>query len=307
MIRTWLLTDSGPLPHSAGREAAFSLGEEMPRIVLEARRVAGLVSGGLHGKRQAGNGENFWQFRPFINGEPARRVDWRRSARDDRLYVREREWQTNHTFWIWMDRSPSMYFSSSLACTSKIERALVLGLALAHVLVLNGERVGLFGHAPATAGRSVIDRLAEQLLVHQEEVEDLPPDIPVSPPHELVLISDFLSPLADLESMLENLSTHGIRGHVIMILDPVEEAFPFHGQTILTEPETRYSVKVGEAGDWAAAYHPLFRRHRQALADCVAAKGWTFSLHHTDQSAGAALLRILQLTAAARRPSVEEL
>src|SRR2546426_695698 len=79
---------------------------------LEARRVAATVIHGLHGRRRAGTGENFWQFRRFVSGEPANRVDWRRSARDDHLYVREREWEAAHTVWIWPDRSPSMVFAS---------------------------------------------------------------------------------------------------------------------------------------------------------------------------------------------------
>ena len=84
----------------------------MPRLILEARRVAATVIHGLHGRRRAGPGENFWQFRRFVSGEPAQRVDWRRSARDDHLYVREQEWEAAHTVWIWPDRSPSMAFAS---------------------------------------------------------------------------------------------------------------------------------------------------------------------------------------------------
>src|SRR6266852_3016310 len=122
---------------------ARSLADAMPRLILEARRVAATVIHGLHGRRRAGTGENFWQFRRFMSGEPAARVDWRRSARDDHLYVREREWEAAHTVWIWADRSPSMVFSSPIARESKLDRALVVAFALAEVLVEGGERVGV--------------------------------------------------------------------------------------------------------------------------------------------------------------------
>src|SRR6187402_329069 len=102
---------------------ARSLSASMPRLILEARRVASTVIHGLHGRRRAGPGENFWQYRRFMSGEPAQNVDWRRSARDDHLYVREREWEASHTVWIWPDRSPSMTFTSALAKDSKLERA----------------------------------------------------------------------------------------------------------------------------------------------------------------------------------------
>src|SRR3954464_4954198 len=107
-----------------------TLAASLPRLVLEARRIAANVIHGLHGRRRAGPGENFWQYRRFVSGEPAQNVDWRRSARDDHLYVREREWETSHTIWLWPDRSPSMEFNSSLTEWSKLDRALVVSFAL---------------------------------------------------------------------------------------------------------------------------------------------------------------------------------
>ena len=99
---------------TAAVSASQSLAATMPRLILEARRVAATIMHGLHGRRRAGPGENFWQYRRFVSGEPAARVDWRRSARDDHLYVREQEWEAAHTVWLWPDRSPSMIFHSSL-------------------------------------------------------------------------------------------------------------------------------------------------------------------------------------------------
>src|SRR5215471_6228271 len=122
-----------------------SLAATMPRLILEARRVAATVIHGLHGRRRAGSGENFWQYRRFVSGEPAAHVDWRRSARDDHLYVREQEWEAAHTVWIWPDRSPSMMFSSRLAECTKLDPALVIALALAEILVEGGERIGIPG------------------------------------------------------------------------------------------------------------------------------------------------------------------
>src|SRR5246127_1238741 len=113
--------------------ASRALAASMPRLILEARRVAATVIHGLHGRRRAGSGENFWQYRRFVSGEAASRVDWRRSARDDHLYVREQEWEAAHTVWIWPDRSQSMLFKSGLAQETKLERALVIGFALAEV------------------------------------------------------------------------------------------------------------------------------------------------------------------------------
>src|ERR1700716_3462048 len=119
--------EGGATQHAKAR--ARALAEPLPRLILEARRIAATVIHGLHGRKRAGPGENFWQYRRFVWGEPARRVDWRRSARDDHLYVREQEWEAAHTVWIWPDRSPSMTFRSKLAQEPKLERALVVAFA----------------------------------------------------------------------------------------------------------------------------------------------------------------------------------
>ena len=148
----------------------------MPRLILESRKIAATVIHGLHGRRRAGSGENFWQFRRYVSGEEARRIDWRRSARDDNLYVREREWEAAHTIWIWPDRSPSMAFASKLARESKLDRTLTIAFALAEVLVEAGERVGLPGLMRPTGSRAVIDRMAEAIIHDPRERPSLPKD-----------------------------------------------------------------------------------------------------------------------------------
>src|ERR1700744_5518302 len=138
--------------------AGRTLADSMPRLILEARRIAATVIHGLHGRRRAGPGENFWQYRRFVSGEPARRVDWRRSARDQHLYVREQEWEAAHTVWIWADRSPSMVFVSELAQETKLYRALVVAFALAEVLIDGGERVGIPGLMRPSASRNAVEK-----------------------------------------------------------------------------------------------------------------------------------------------------
>src|SRR5437764_14319463 len=149
--------------------AARTLAKSLPRLILEARRIAATVIHGLHGRRRAGPGENFWQYRRFLSGEPARRVDWRRSGRDDTLYVREREWDAAHTVWLWPDRSLSMHFESLLSQESKLDRALVITFALAEILVQAGERVGVPNLMRPTGSRNVLDKLVNAIIHDAEE------------------------------------------------------------------------------------------------------------------------------------------
>ena len=194
--------------HAGGEIAAIrradgesrTLAASLPRLVLEARRIAANVIHGLHGRRRAGAGESFWQYRRFVSGEPSQSVDWRRSARDDHLYVREQEWEAAHTVWLWPDRSPSMAFASRQARDSKLERALIVTFALAELLVAGGERVGIPGLMNPTASRSVIDKMAQAMLHDDAARLSLPPSFVPSALAEIVVLSDFWSPIAEIRT-----------------------------------------------------------------------------------------------------------
>jgi uncharacterized protein (DUF58 family) len=269
---------------------ARKLADAMPRLILEARRVASTVIHGLHGRRRAGPGENFWQYRRFMSGEPAQNVDWRRSARDDHLYVREREWEASHTVWIWPDRSPSMTFTSALAKDSKLERALVVAFALAEVLVQGGERVGVPGLTRPSASRNVIEKMAEAILHDPTERASLPPSFAPSPLSEIVLLSDLWVPMSDVRGKITQLSATGAHGHVIQIVDPAEESFPYSGRVEFIEPEGAGSITAGRAETWRNDYQAIVERHRAAIRAETDLRGWSFAVHRTDRPASELLL-----------------
>src|SRR6201999_3112253 len=233
---------------------ARTLAESMPRLVLEARRVASSVLHGVHRRPPAGPGESFWQYRRFNSGEPAQNVDWRRSARDDHLYVREREWEAAHTIWLWPDRSPSMAFASKGARDSKLERGLIVTFALAELLVAGGERVGIPGLMNPTASRSVIDKMAQAMLHDEADRLSLPPSFVPSALAEIVVLSDFWSPISDIRTMLAGLSSSGAHGTLVQVVDPAEETFPYSGRIEFVEPEGFGVITAGRAERWADDY-----------------------------------------------------
>jgi len=277
------------------RHDAATLAARLPSLVIAARQVAHSVMHGVHGRRRAGPGETFWQFRPFISGEPAADVDWRRSARDDRAFVREREWESAHTVWIWIDRSPSMAFGSDLALASKVERAMVLGLAAADLLVRGGERVGLIGLTRPLATRGVIERFAEAIALDERlsgPGAPLPPRIALGARAQVVLIGDFLSEEADIRSAIDALSAQGAQGQAVMIADPIEETFPFQGHTEFIGPDGALRLRAPRAQGLREAYLARLARHRDAVRAACATRGWDFALHRTDKPAVQALLAL---------------
>jgi uncharacterized protein (DUF58 family) len=269
-----------------------TLAAAMPRLILEARRVAATVIHGLHGRRRAGPGENFWQYRRFVSGEPAGRVDWRRSARDDHLYVREQEWEAAHTVWIWPDRSPSMHFASPLVRDTKLYRALVVALALAEVLVEGGERVGIPGLTRPTGSRNIIDRMAQAIVHDRKERASLPPNFAPSPLAEVVLLSDLWTDIGEIRRTITQLSGSGARGHVVQIVDPAEETFPYWGRIEFVEPEGGGRITAGRAETWRMDYSARVKLHRAEIKAETDRLGWSFTIHRTDRPATELLLAL---------------
>jgi uncharacterized protein (DUF58 family) len=282
------------LPASLQREAA-ELSGVLEHLSVEARQVAAQLAMGIHGRRRPGPGEEFWEFRPFTAGEPANRIDWRRSARDDRLYVREREWESASSYSIWFDLSPSMHFVSTLAKKPKRDRALVIGLALADLLVHAGERVALYGRTSPIASRQIISRLAEALLRSGDSMRDtggFPPDIPLKRQDRLILIGDFILPVEEFAEKLQRVASKGVRGKILMIRDPAEELFPFTGEVEFEAMETAELWRVGEAGDVARAYRERIVAHREELRRIATKHGFAFLHHVTDRPPAEVLLML---------------
>ncbi len=297
--------ETEPIAVRAAVGTSRKLAARLPRLILEARRVASTLVHGLHGRRRAGPGENFWQYRRFVSGEPANAVDWRRSARDNHLYVREREWEASHTIWLWADRSPSMDFTSHLAEWSKLDRALVVAFALADVLVEGGERVGIPEILRPTAHRNVIDKMA-QAIVHDNGARlSLPPNFSPTPFSEVLLLSDFWSPIVEFHQIIARLAANGARGHIVQVVDPAEESFPYSGRIEFIESEGLGSVTAGRAETWRGDYQQLLANHRAALRAECEQFGWTFTVHRTDRGPTELLLAIhARMGASAHTPTV---
>src|SRR5262249_3743831 len=175
------------------------------------------------------------------------------------------EWKPAHTVWIWPDRSPSMTFRSKLAQEPKLDRALVVAFALAEVLVHAGERVGVPGLMRPTGSRNVLDKFANAVVHDPTERPSLPRAFAPSSLSEIVLISDFWSPIEDIRKTIAQLSSSGAHGHTVQIVDPAEETFPYSGRIEFVEPEGGESITAGRAEAWRAEYETLVSRRRAQI------------------------------------------
>ena len=279
------MTGFAPLQHEAD-----GLGAGLPPLLVAADHLAASVSLGVHGRHKSGMGESFWQFRRFRTEDSPSRIDWRQSAKSQHLFVREREWEVAQTVWFWRDQGPGMNFASGNV--SKLERANLLLLALASLLVRGGERVGLMGtgHRPA-ASRLALARIGHALLDERSEgTKSSPPDTSIARGAQLVWLGDFLDP--GVEEDMRRLSRAGAAGHLVRIVDPAEEEFPYTGRTRFQLQGQRDDVLLGRAERVGDAYRARFKAHGEAITQAATRLGWTATVHRTDHSPLKALMAL---------------
>lgn len=263
----------------------------VPDLLVEARRIVNTVIAGWHGRRKRGIGENFWQFRPYVEGETMSRIDWRRSARDDHIYVRDLEWEAAHTVWLWADPSPSMLYRSQGATVSKESRALVLILAMAELLSRSGERIAWPGLTDPFTARNGAERLASH-LAHAATLPARPDLLPLKRFSDIVIASDFLDPVDETREWLDPLARRGVRAHLIEICDPAEETFPYSGRTEFQDPETGERLTAGRAETLSDEYRRVYAARRHELMSWCGRLGWSYTVNHTDRLASEALVKV---------------
>lgn len=278
------------------QESAHALAERLPDLLIDAKRISQTVAHGIHGRRRSGPGETFWQFRTYENSDSAQLIDWRRSASSDHVYVREREWEAAHTVWMWSDLSASMDFKSHLSSVTKRDRAVVLMLAAAELLVRGGERIGLMAMSQPSGSRKIANVLAEAIIANISTpliTKSRPPQQQIPRHAEVLLFGDFLAPVPAIRERIEELAALGARGHVVQVLDPAEETLPYDGRAEFSNPSGRERYLADRVETLREAYQKRLAEHRMQIEEFTHRLGWSFLVHHTDRPATEPLLTLV--------------
>lgn len=272
-------------------DSAESLAASLPALMVRADRLASSVTLGMHGRRKAGLGQTFWQYHHYRPGDPSTAIDWRQSAKSQHLYVREREWEAAQSVWLWRDGAASMRFRSG--AETKLERASLLALALAVLLVRGGERIALYGERePPANSRATYRRIGYALSEQAPRDDLLPPDAPLPKNAQFVWFGDFLAPLGDIEHTIRRLTRANAGGRLVHIIDPAEEDFPFSGRTRFESVGGAQTRTLGRAEGVADEYRARFKAHSEALAVLARKLGWNYTSHRIDRSPQGALVAL---------------
>jgi len=280
------------LSGTAARQArrAEALGATLPPLLVAAQRVAATVAQGVHGRRRVGQGDSFWQYRPFAPGDAPGRIDGRASAKSDRSFIRETEWEAAQSVFLWRDASASMDWRSGAALPHKRERAELLLLALASLLLRGGERVRLIGGPPRLrGGRFALEDLAEGVATLQHEA-DMPHTVPLPRHARVILIGDMLAPIDTIRQTVSAMAATPVAGYLLQVLDPAETLLPYTGRVRFQGLEQESDALVPRVEGIKQAYGAALAAHQAGLARLCATFGWGYATHQTDHPPESALL-----------------
>ncbi len=276
--------------HIRLRRRSERLASSYPDLLAEAERVAAVVAQGVHGRRRAGQGETFWQFRNYDRSDAVSDIDWRRSARGDQYYVRENEWEAANTVFFWRDGNPGMDWQSSKELSTKQDRATVICMALASLLMRSGERCAVLGESERPrSGRLGLERITKRLVQSEGPYANLDGKLPSHA--QLIIASDFLEDPDVWKIRLTRLAGRPVKAILLRIVDPAEQMFPYKGRLEMMMPGSTKAAPfiVGRAEKAKDAYRRKFEAHGAAISDMARRLGWPVITHQTDNPANVAL------------------
>jgi len=286
------LTDPALHTPDTLRSRSETVASALPALMADAQHLAATVLLGVHGRKRAGTGDEFWQYRPAQAGDGYRQIDWRRSARSDGHFIRQTEWQAAQSVMLGVDDAASMTFTGHKNRPSKLRRAQTLAMALAIISVRGGERVGLTHEPePPRSGSAQLLRMAQALMDRHEPGDygdPRPQMMPVG--GRAVFFSDFFGDPAAIASVLGRAADREVRGALVQVLDPDEEVFPYDGRTVFESMSGAIRFETLKAKSLRDAYLTRLAARKAHLQDLCRRTGWRYHLHHTDYPAEPALL-----------------
>jgi len=277
-------------------------------LELRARHVVQGFMAGLNRSPYHGFSVEFTEYRPYVQGDDPRYLDWRLYARSDRYYLKRFEDETNLRCMLLVDYSRSMDYGS-LGFT-KLDYARTLAATLGYFLLQQRDAVGVApftdaieDYVPAAYRAGHLRRLLVQLERPPRQaatniaacLEELGRRLMRR--GMVILISDFLSPLDGLELALETLTQRGQEILVFHLSDPQELRFDFTAPELFEDLETGRRVYVDPV--WLRTeYRRKMTDHLDRVKLCCESRG--VSYHHLtlDTPLEDALPDVLRLRAA---------
>lgn len=265
------------------RQIADKESSDLPALMALAEKSASNILSGEHALRKPGSGEKFWQYREYDTSDRPQDIDWKMSARTDKVFTRQKEWQSTQSALFWVQSSESMLFKSKKSLLTKKENGIILALGLANLLVAAHEKVGLLSGAISPGGSDQkIHNIAEELI--RSKTETLPfIDFKKTPKNStFIILGDFLDPIEKIEKTFIELSSRTKNVIIFQILDPAELFLPYQGRYVFENKEINQKLHVQNVESIRNQYQENINRHIDQMIQLCKKHNYFWVLHSTD-------------------------
>lgn len=265
------------------RTRAEESGGDIPALISAAERAVKNIVHGPHAQKKTGGSEEFWQFREYMPGDRPQDIDWRQSAKTQRVYIRQKEWHNTQDNIFWCSAHEGMRFSSGKNPT-KADVANILTLGLALLMTRGGERVALMDQGFAARSENTLEALANDLVsaVHNGTLPA--PSRAISKNSSIILAGDFLSDLDEMENSFATLAALSENGLVVQILDPAELNLPYNGRVLFEGFDNQAQENVQNVNSIRGQYQERIALHIRSVKELCRDYGWHYVLHRSDQT-----------------------
>ena len=269
--------------HKKAEQAAH----DTPNFLIKAQEIAQTILMGTHAHKKTGSGESFWQYRNYQAGDRPQDIDWKRSAKSDTVYIRQKEKQTPQSVFIWIDENASMSFSSDKKQDTKFETAQTLCMALCILFERSGEKTSLLHAGRPGHGAKHLQDIANQISTldcegDTEEIALASYAGNLSANAQCILISDFWQPIEAIEKTVSTLRSKTNAITMLHICDPAEITLPYKGHTVFRNFAGGERIKIPNVSDIQKEYQERIQEHLRALAQLAQKNRWRYHRHQTD-------------------------
>jgi uncharacterized protein (DUF58 family) len=257
-------------PRQLATPAFFS---RLDNLELRAR---GIVEGFMHGLHRSpfvGFSVEFASHREYVQGDDLRHVNWKLFARQNRLYVKQFDAETNMNLYLLLDVSGSM--SCKNTGVSKLEYGAALAAALAHLALKQHDAAGLVLYSDEVLAHLQPRAQPHQLQEILRTIYNIKPQGQSNAARALpqaaelckhrgivVVLSDLFD---DMDSVMQGLERLRFQKHEVILFHlwdkwerdlPLEGHCKFHdletGETLLTQADGVRDSYVKEVRQWCA-------------------------------------------------------
>tara|TARA_E500000178_G_scaffold355484_1_gene428294 strand:+ start:3887 stop:4720 length:834 start_codon:yes stop_codon:yes gene_type:complete len=228
-----------------------------------------------------GTGDEFFEYKDYLTGDPLKNIDWKKSAKIQKLLIKNKEHESSRNIWFWIDNSISMKYGNFEGFKSKYYKSIILGLVLIDLSLNSGEKVGIIGsEIGLKKNKNDFVLLATSFIKNSYTLND-----PRIKKNDIVIIfSDLLERPETYKKKISNMSQNFCHGIIIQILHPYELSFPFKGRKRFFDPVSGLHKLFNKTENVKEVYKAEFNKHQKNLNEVFKRIGWRLFTNITNSN-----------------------